>query len=283
MRTNDRHQLIMLLGHPVAHSLSPGMHNAHFRHLGINADYFAMECEKDRLYALLETLRNPLFAGANVTKPYKNLVVSMLDEVDEGAARIGAVNTIVSRNGKLIGYNTDGPGFVDDLRREIEPKKILILGVGGAGSAVGLFLSMAGSAVDYYDIKTERAIACADQSAQYAPSRALDTLDPSSYPLIVNATGLGMYGALEETPLAKDRMNPETFYIDLTYAPSKTRFLKDAESIGARIKNGLGMVIEQGALAFEHWTGLTADRAFMRAFMEEKYAMKEKRSRGKER
>lgn len=275
MQTNDRHQLIMLLGNPVAHSLSPGMHNAHFRHLGINADYFAMECERDRLKALLETLRSPLFAGANVTKPYKNLIVSMLDEVDEGAARIGAVNTIVSQNGKLIGYNTDGPGFVDDLRREIEPEKVLILGAGGAGSAVGLYLSVAGTEVDYYDIKVHRAVEGAARSAAYAPSRALDSPDPTAYPVIVNATGLGMHGALDETPLDKDRMNPETFYIDLTYAPSKTRFLKDAESIGARFKNGLGMVIEQGALAFEHWTGLTADRAFMRAYMEEKYAMKE--------
>ena len=277
MLTNNRHQLIMLLGNPVAHSLSPGMHNAHFRHLGINADYFAMECERDRLDALLDTLRSPIFAGANVTKPYKNLVVSMLDEVDEGAARICAVNTIVSRNGKLIGYNTDGPGFIDDLRREIEPEKVLILGAGGAGSAVGLFLSMAGAEVDYYDIKAERAVECAERSAEYAPSRALDSLDPASYPVIVNATGLGMHGALDATPLDKDRMNSETFYIDLTYAPSKTRFLKDAESIGARIKNGLGMVIEQGALAFEHWTGLTADRAFMRAYMEDKYAMKSMR------
>lgn len=277
MQTNDRHQLIMLLGNPVAHSLSPGMHNAHFRHLGINADYFAMECDRDRLDALLETLRSPIFAGANVTKPYKNLIVSMLDEVDEGAARIGAVNTIVSQNGKLIGYNTDGPGFVDDLRREIEPEKVLILGAGGAGSAVGLYLSMAGTEVDYYDIKVHRAVEGAARSAEYAPSHALDSPDPTGYPVIVNATGLGMHGALDETPLDKDRMNPETFYIDLTYAPSKTRFLKDAESIGARIKNGLGMVIEQGALAFEHWTGLAADRAFMRAYMEDKYAMKNMR------
>lgn len=276
MQTNDRHQLIMLLGNPVAHSLSPGMHNAHFRHLGINADYFAMECERDRLKALLETIRSPIFAGANVTKPYKNLIVSMLDEVDEGAARIGAVNTIVSQNGKLIGYNTDGPGFVDDLRREVEPEKVLILGAGGAGSAVGLYLSMAGTEVDYYDIKVHRAVEGAARSAAYAPSHALDSLDLTGYPVIVNATGLGMHGALDETPLDKDRMNPETFYIDLTYAPSKTRFIKDAESIGARFKNGLGMVIEQGALAFEHWTGLTADRAFMRAYMEEKYAMKER-------
>lgn len=275
MQTNDRHQLIMLLGNPVAHSLSPGMHNAHFRHLGINADYFAMECERDRLDVLLETLRSPIFAGANVTKPYKNLVVSMLDEVDEGAARIGAVNTIASQNGKLIGYNTDGPGFVDDLRREIEPEKVLILGAGGAGSAVGLYLSMAGTEVDYYDIKVRRAVEGAARSAEYAPSHALDSPDPTGYSVIVNATGLGMHGALDETPLNKDRMNPETFYIDLTYAPSKTRFLKDAESIEACIKNGLGMVIEQGALAFEHWTGLPADRAFMRAYMEEKYAMKE--------
>lgn len=275
MLTNDRHQLIMLLGNPVAHSLSPGMHNAHFRHLGINADYFAMECERDRLEALLETLRSPIFAGANVTKPYKNLIMSMLDEVDDNAARIGAVNTIVSRKGKLIGFNTDGPGFVDDLRREIEPEKVLILGAGGAGSAVGLCLSMAGTEVDYFDMNGERAVECADRSAQYASSRALDTLDPSSYPVIVNATGLGMHGALDETPLEKERMNPETFYIDLTYAPSKTRFLKDAESIGAHIKNGLGMVIEQGALAFEHWTGLSADRTFIRAYMEAKYAMGE--------
>lgn len=201
----------------------------------------------------------------------------MLDEVDEGAARIGAVNTIVSQNGKLIGYNTDGPGFVDDLRREIEPEKVLILGAGGAGSAVGLYLSMAGTEVDYYDIKVHRAVEGAARSAEYAPSHALDSPDPTGYPVIVNATGLGMHGALDETPLDKDRMNPETFYIDLTYAPSKTRFLKDAESIGARIKNGLGMVIEQGALAFEHWTGLAADRAFMRAYMEDKYAMKNMR------
>lgn len=277
MQKNERHQLIMLLGNPVAHSLSPGMHNAHFRHLGINEDYFVMECERDRLEALLQTLRNPIFAGANVTKPFKTVIMPLLDEINEGAERIGAVNTIVSRDGRLIGYNTDGPGFVDDLRREIEPKKVLILGAGGAGSAVGLSLSMAGTKVDYYDINSERACDCAKRSAHYAPSRALDTLDPTSYPFVVNATGLGMHGALEETPLDKAQMQPETFYIDLTYAPSKTRFLQDAESVGARIKNGLGMVIEQGALAFEHWTGRTADRAFMRAYMEGKYAMKDTR------
>lgn len=271
MPTIHAHKMIMLLGNPISHSLSPAMHNAHFKHLGLNMDYFAMECEKERLSSLLSTLRSPLFAGANVTKPFKTIIVPMLDEVVVKAKLIRAVNTIVSRNGKLIGYNTDGIGFVKDVFREMRPQKVLILGAGGAGSAVGLSLAMEKVEVDYYDVIEERAQSCAYSSASFAPSKAVNSIDTASYQVVINATGLGMHGDLESTPLLKKEMNQETFYIDLTYAPKKTRFLQEAESVGAHIKNGYGMVIEQGALAFECWTSKTADRDFIRAYMDENF------------
>jgi shikimate dehydrogenase len=265
-----------LIGYPVAHSLSPRMHRAAFDALGIEAHYVLWETEPDRLVKRIASLRFAEILGANVTIPYKENVVSLVDECDPLAARIGAINTIVNHGGRLVGYNTDAPGFIRALTEfaafDCPGKKVVILGTGGAAraAAVGLLENGIGEVTllgrNEKHIQNllrhhRKLIAKMDVTTRVSgallgspeASRFLSTSD-----LLVNATPVGLK-ADDATLLFDVNILPTTALVmDMIFNPPLTPLLRAAQAHGCQVLNGLSMLLYQGALAFELWTGRPA-------------------------
>lgn len=261
-------QLYGVIGCPIHHSLSPVMHNDAFQTLSIDAHYHAFHVEKEALPAAIEGMRALGIAGMNVTIPHKTAVIPLLDEVDDMAKRIGAVNTIVRENDCLIGYNTDGPGFVRALVEEtnttIQGKRILLIGAGGA--ARGIYFSLATAQAAQIDIcnrtkeKAEQLIEESDISVNgraYSLTEAEARL--SQYDIIINTTSVGLSPNVDAMPLSLDYLSERTIVSDIIYNPLETKWLKEARKKGAIVQNGVGMFVYQGALAFEKWTGVFPD------------------------
>ena len=266
-----------LLAYPAGHSLSPAMHNAAFAQLGILARYEALEVAPDALAAAVAALRRPEVYGANVTIPHKVAVMPLLDELSEEARRIGAVNTIVNRDGRLMGCNTDAAGFLRALREDggFEPAGVsaVVLGAGGAARAVAYALLQAGvSRLALYNRTPSAAQALA---AWLERGAKVEVLEPSALPeavrasqLLVNATSVGMAQpgeASARSPLEPGLLPREGFVCDLVYRPAQTRLLREAAAAGLRVQNGVPMLVYQGAEAFRHWTGQAAPVQVMRA------------------
>ena len=265
---------VWLIGRPVAHSLSPAMHNAAFAKLGLPHRYEARDTPDDQLAATLDRIRRDDVLGANVTIPHKEAVLRLLDEVDDEARRIGAVNTIVSRGARLIGYNTDKYGFEKAL--EAQPRRaewqdgfpfaddrILILGAGGAARACALSLLEHGNNVDIANRDPARAEAL-------ARSIEFDGRHPQVVPwpkgrepgdAVVNATPLGLNG--EE---ALDDVKLPMWVIDLVPTAAETPLVKRAKATdNVTVVDGLSMLLYQAARSFELWTGVPAPLEAMRA------------------
>ncbi|MFZ5969749.1 MAG: shikimate dehydrogenase [Bacillota bacterium] len=262
-------KLVGLLGYPLKQSFSPEMHNKNFGSLGLDYYYFPIEVENDKLEDVVKGIKNMNFAGFNVTKPNKVKILEYLDEVNELAQKIGSVNTVKNVNGKLVGYNTDGEGFVEALRAEmnVDPKgtKFTILGAGGASRAIAVTLAYQGAGqIIIIDKYNEVAKDLVDHiNKDVAPCAKLAILDDDDLKasvadcqVLINASGVGMYPYLEQTPVKKEWLNPSIIVCDCTYNPLKTRLLIEAEEVGCKTQNGIGMMINQGAKAFEVWTGM---------------------------
>lgn len=274
-----------LLGWPVAHSLSPPMHNAAFGRRGMDAVYVALPVPPRRLPVAVEGLRALGVAGANVTVPHKEAVLDLLDGVDREAREIGAANVIVRRDGKLLGYNTDGRGFIEFLRRDggLRPRgqRVVVLGAGGAASAVVHGLGAWGARSVLIANRTEpRARRLAARYRPLFPSTAFEALglDPADLgeafaraTLVVNATPIGLEGWKGTAPSLPLRALPAGAVVaDLVYVPRRTALLRKARRRGLKTLSGLGMLLYQGALAFHLWTGRrpplpTMRQALMRA------------------
>jgi len=270
-------RLTGLLGHPVAHSKSPQMHNAAFALLGLDYRYLAFDVEPERIGEAIAGIRALGVRGVNVTIPHKVAVIPHLDELSEEARLIGAVNTIVQEDGKLVGYNTDGIGYLSALREEtgfdVAGKRILLLGAGGAARAVAAQMALAGSeqlVIAARDI--DRAEALAGHLAAYADTRGI-TLhvaerDLASFDLIVNTTPVGMHPHVDDMPIPVEGLESRQLVSDLIYNPRITKWLQAAEERGCKIHGGLGMFIHQGAHAFQLWTGSAAPTDVMRQTVE---------------
>jgi len=255
----------LLIGHPLGHSLSPAFHNAAFRAAGIDATYQLADVLPENLAATVTALRATDVYGANVTVPYKQDVLPFLDILSDEAAALGAVNTIVNDDGRLTGLNTDVPGFAADMRARgivVAGRPVILLGAGGAARAV--IAALAGMAVGRLVIAnrtTERASAIQRQYPAIATAmgityRDLSTTLPDTA-LLVNATSVGLHG--DEIPIAAellDLLPPTAVVYDLIYRP--TALLRAAQQRNMHAIDGLGMLIHQGALAWEEWTGHTA-------------------------
>jgi shikimate dehydrogenase len=278
-------QEIGLIGYPLGHSVSPVFQQAALDRLNLPVRYRPWEVKPDELAPLIDRLRRDAhLLGANVTIPYKETILPLIDQIEPQAARIGAVNTIYKRDGRLVGANTDGEGLLRSLRREayFEPGDAIVtlLGAGGAARAVATALLEAGVAILRIANRTKpRAQALADSlRAWSSASVVVCSWDPlglgqaiaGSY-LLVNATSIGLRGSAEagQSPMPSRLLNPSLLVYDLVYNPLETPLLVDARSAGARTLGGLGMLIEQGALAFERWTGKEAPRAVMRTAAQE--------------
>ena len=258
----DGHTKIFgILGRPVAHSLSPVMHNAAFRHLGINAVYVAFPVTDFR--KAVEGLRGLGIGGVSVTIPFKEEIIPLLDELDPQAATIGAVNTVVNRDGRLTGYNTDWLGAMTALTAKISLKgrHVLILGAGGASRAIAFGVFHKGGKVTLTDIDVARAATLArDQGAQAIPPEALETCPAT---ILVNATPVGMTPDVDGIPINPDLLGRFEVVMDIVYQPLQTRLLKEAQARGAATIDGLQMLIHQATAQFELFTGLDAPTEIM--------------------
>lgn len=276
-----------LIGFPLAHTLSPKIHAAALQACGLRGSYLPFTIypnDKDGLQALLHRLRTGDLHGLNATIPHKQTVIEYLDELTPTAQAIGAVNTLYLRDGKLIGDNTDAPGFLTDLHKflsespspalgeglGVRKKSAIVLGAGGSARAVVYALLADGWNVTIAARRLEQAQHLASSFPNYClPITSLDfrpsTFDldfrPSTFDLIVNTTPLGMTPHIETSPLPENAvLSPATIVYDLVYNPRETKLMRQAKAQGCRAVSGLGMLIEQAALAFEMWTGCTPPR-----------------------
>jgi len=257
-----------IIGYPIEHSVSPQMHNAAYEKLGINYCYLPLRIKPNDLEKALEGIRMLGFAGVNVTIPHKEAVVPHLDEVTKIARLIGAVNVILNQEGRLVGYNTDGPGFIDSLREDagfdVAGKNAVVLGAGGGAKAVALMLAkdkvktMVISDVIYEKAEglSEYINSHFDISPYACPVKSKELKNCiESCDLLVNTTPVGMYPKVDECPIDEDyKISSKTIVYDLVYNPLETKLLKLASSKGAKAVSGIGMLLRQGALAFSLFT-----------------------------
>jgi shikimate dehydrogenase len=284
-------QLVGLIGWPVSHSVSPAMHNAAFAELGLDWCYVPLPVPVEpveRIGEAVRGLRALGLRGANVTVPHKQAVMPHVDWLTPAAEAIGAVNTIrVEADGSLSGDNTDAPGFVADLRDYgVNPagRHVLVLGAGGSARAVVYGLADAGCAsIGLCNRTLDRAQTLAGEMgvrfpacpiAAHAVPEGIHEL-AAQVDLIVNTTSLGMTPHVEGLPWPQETsFRAGQVVYDLVYNPPQTRLLRKAEADGAQPIGGLGMLIWQGALAFERWTGQSAPVATMRAAAESIFAQR---------
>ena len=262
-------KLCALVGDPVEHTLSPAMHNAAFEYLGIDLVYIPFRVTRENLGDAVQGLVSLDCTGFNVTIPHKIAVIPLLDEVDETAARVGAVNTVVIKNRQTRGYNTDGDGFLKALRSEtLEPsgKSVVMLGAGGAARSIAYALVYAGAHLTILNRTPEKAVGLADDVARDTGNRpgagglTGDSLEEllSCADILVNTTSAGMVTTGSANLVPEGLLRPGLAVCDIIYNPPETGLLKLAKAAGCRTMNGIGMLVHQGALAFELWTGRPA-------------------------
>jgi shikimate dehydrogenase len=258
-------RVVGVIGDPVEHSRSPAMHNAAFDALGLDWVYVAFPVPRGEGGAAVRAL--PVFglAGLNVTMPHKTDAAAACDDLAPAAAALEAVNTVVvSSDRSLVGHSTDGEGFLRALGDEgiiVSERRCLLVGAGGAARAIALALGTAGAEVT---VAARRADA-AHSAAALAPGGTAIALDDDApvenFDLVVNATPLGMHG--EPPPFDPTRLRSGQFVYDTVY-PAETPLLGEARARGADAAGGLGMLVHQGALSFELWTGCAPPLAVMR-------------------
>lgn len=270
-------QLVGIFGYPIGHSVSPAFQQAALDHYSLPARYYAWSVPPERLEAEVSKLRGPEYLGANVTAPHKERVGAYLDQIDPWAQTVGAVNTLVNEDGRLVGYNADADGLIRCLKEMggFEPRgtTVLLLGAGGGARAAAFGLARENVASLTIANRTlERAEALAgDVERSIASVSAIPLSGPGldeasgAADLIVNCTSLGMsHGEAEaQTPLEAGQIPSGALVYDIVYNPPDTPLLLEAQKAGARTLRGLPMLIYQGAVGFERWTGREAPIGIM--------------------
>jgi len=264
---------LFILGHPLAHTLSPSMHNAALRSLGIPWAYLSLDVLKWELGRAAESLRSLNVQGGNVTVPYKEAIIPFLDQVHQEARRIGTVNTLYKKDGKLVGASTDGEGFLRSLgvwRKKLKSSTGLLIGAGGSAKAVADALAVEGVKVIYVANRTPgRASRLSRLLMKHHPRFQADTISLketdrvlSKCDWVIQTTSVGLKHE-EPSPIPFNRPGRVLFAVDLIYNRD-TAFLKKARSLKIPVLNGLGMLLHQGVLSFECWTGRKAPLPIMR-------------------
>ena len=255
-----------LFAHPAKHSLSPVMHNAALEVMGIAARYKARDVKPENLREALEDLRGSSIWGVNLSIPHKQMALEMVDSISVEARAIGAINTVVHRDGKLHGLNTDAPGFMrslEDAGVNVRGCDVVVLGAGGAARGVCWALKQAGAKVAFWTRTPERA----RELTEEFDLEAFVTDDLLSKAIagssgLVNTTSVGLENP-DESPIAGD-LFPRDWVCDIVYRPLETKLLRNAREHGIRTVDGLGMLVHQGALALEAWTGRDVSAEIMR-------------------
>lgn len=266
MDVSGKTKIAGIFGCPIEHTLSPLMHNAAFKALNLDICYVAFKVLPEALPDAVMAIRSLNMTGVNITVPHKEKVIPLLDKVHEEASFIGAVNTVTNTDGILTGYNTDGRGFLSSLTEEgisIEGKNIFIIGAGGASRAVSYYLSEKASTLSLFDTDRPKAQTLVNDLGLIRKNVCLvkdieNILQPD---IVINATPLGLKPD-DPLPFNPDLITSKMVICDLVY--KKTGLLKEAELRGAKTINGSGMLLWQGVLAFELWTGVKPPVNIMR-------------------
>ncbi len=261
MIPNTSTSLYGIFGHPVSHSLSPAMHNAAFEALGLDAVYLAFDVTD--LASAVKGVRALGIKGLSVTIPHKVAIMELLDEIDEVAARIGAVNTVINRNGRLFGANTDWIGAVKALEEKtsLREKRAVVLGAGGSAKAVCAGLVKRGARCHVANRTVSKAKEIADTLG--CSHGGLDDTDALYGDILVNTTSVGMEPDTQAIPVPPEAVSRFGVVMDIVYAPLKTRLLQEAERAGKVTVNGLRMLLLQAVSQFEMWTGRDAPLSVM--------------------
>ncbi|MFB5629966.1 MAG: shikimate dehydrogenase [Nitrosopumilaceae archaeon] len=254
-----------VIGDPIDHSLSPNIHNAAFRELGLDCTYIAYRIPKGELEEGIESLKKIKISGFNVTIPHKVEMIKFLDVINDDCEIIGATNTVSNENGKLIGYNTDMDGFLEPLKKrklDLEGSKILLIGAGGAARAIAVGFSKEKARKITI---ANRTLEKANVLAKFAQKIGIDanalTLNQvgdsaNGYDIIVNATPIGMNN--EPSPISTKTINEENIVYDIVYKPINTELIKQSKKNGAKIIYGYEMLLGQASIAFKIWHGIDA-------------------------
>jgi len=261
-------KLVCLLGTPLGFSFAPAMQNKAFEAAGLDYFYLPIECDKDSLPDILRAIRHMNFAGFAVTKPLKIEIMKYLDHLDMLTKQIGSCNTVVVKDGKFVGYNTDGVGFAQSLSRRYgnyTGKRMFVFGAGGASRAL-CFTTIANGISELYitDMYEAASQALVDDINEQTEAKAVLvqqadknlSVHVGECDIVVNASGLGMTPHLNESPIEQHWLHPAQFACELSYNPPKSLFLKLAEKAGCQSMGGLEMSLIQGAHQFHLWTGL---------------------------
>ncbi|MGI6778180.1 MAG: shikimate dehydrogenase [Acetivibrionales bacterium] len=258
-----------IIGNPLEHTISPQIHNTISYYMGVDLVYVPFKVEDKDLGSLISGLKAANITGVNVTVPYKNLIIKLLDYISDEASLMGAVNTVKFADGKLYGYNTDGEGFSRSFKSEtgtgFNGKRIAIIGAGGAARAVAVRVATEGAKEVAI---VNRTISRAEQLAGIINNNIVPVATPfelsvflnkgliKEYEVIINTTSAGMYPNIEQDPLGNQaRFLKKQIVYDVIYNPPKTRLLMAAEKEGCKSVNGLGMLLYQAAGSYEIWTG----------------------------
>jgi shikimate dehydrogenase len=269
MKISGKTRVCAIIGDPVEHSLSPLMHNAAFKELKLNLVYVAFTVTRSELKEAITSARILGFRGLNVTMPHKNAVMKYLDETDSTAKSIGAVNTILNDEGRLVGFNTDGTGAMRALKENgvsTEGKKLLLLGAGGAGKAIAFQATQEVEEIVILNRTSERAERLAEvlrrnfgkkvRGGEFSSERLKEEMRDAD--ILVNATSVGMHPDVNKSLVPRTLLRPNQYVMDIVYSPLETKLVMDAEAVGAKVVSGLEMLLYQGAVSFEIWTNQPA-------------------------
>lgn len=266
-----------IIGYPIGHSMSAVMHNAAFKELKLDFTYKPLEVEPEELKKVTsDILRASNARGASVTIPHKISIMEYLDEIDFVAKRIGAVNTIVNEGGKLKGYNTDGIGAlraIQEIYGDLRGVRAVVLGAGGAARAISYMLAKNVSEIRILNRTSSRAENLCEYLSSLKECHAkissnglnINSMSASlqGADILVNTTPLGMHPETEDSPVAREHLRSRLLVFDAVYNPPMTRLLRDAKAVGSRILTGVSMLVYQGVVAFELWTGKKAPEGIM--------------------
>ncbi|MFX1298200.1 MAG: shikimate dehydrogenase [Promethearchaeota archaeon] len=269
MEITGKTQLCILIGNPVEHSMSPKMHNAAFQKLGLDYVYLALRVDNDKVKEAIEGIRALNIKGANVTVPHKINAMQYLDEIDPVAENIGAINTIINKDGHLYGTNTDGIGAVRSLIEEnveLKDKKIVMIGAGGVARPIAYNFAPNAKEFVLFDIvesavqnlTTELKKKIGGNVRGYESDSENISKEIQDADIFINATPVGMYPKVNASILPKELLRKDLVVFDVVYNPLETKLLKEAREIGAKAISGVMMLVYQGVAAFELWTGQKA-------------------------
>jgi shikimate dehydrogenase len=280
-------RLLGILGNPLSHSYSPVMHNGGIEGTGLDLVYVPFPVETSGLAPLLAVLKSINILGLNVTMPHKQAILPLLDEVSDISRTMGAVNTVIHREGRLYGTTTDPEGFINAFRdagHSFDGKAVAVLGNGGSARTIAFALALMTKVTRIVLVARaqEKSAALIAEVRAAAPGCDIASLALAEYPdarrgfdVVVNTTPVGLYPRTEESPLDASLLKPGQIVYDILYNPEDTALLRHARARGCAVVGGLGMLVHQGVASFRLWTGVDPDPASYYAAIRKQQALEQ--------